>query len=42
MSSGCYLALHVNVSMAGCYNPGPEIKHKGGVRVCGVILCGRY
>lgn len=30
MSSGCYLALHVNVSVAGCYNPGPEIKCWGG------------
>lgn len=30
MSSGCYLALHVTVSVAGCYNPGPEIKCLGG------------
>lgn len=33
MPSGCYLALHVDVFTAGCYIPGPVIKHKGGVGV---------
>lgn len=42
MSSGCFLALHVNVLTAGSHIPGPVVKRKG----CwdrGVILydCGR-